>query len=199
MVVLSDSGKPVTVIRALDDDDVIAARAQRLPHSAGSSSRLPPAADASRSTSASRYQGRSKAGGGVEGSEPPSTPSSDQDHSWDWRKSGEIFGGKRGCGVRDRVVVPKYYYGIWVLERHLSRTKLIARSTIDMPWRNFLSSEFKKSPSKRPYFCRYLNFLKAQWSKEAPYQKPNYPFIHFDRTSTCDRQTDRQTRTQSYS
>jgi len=80
MVVLSDSGKPVTVIRALDDDDVIAARAQRLPHSAGSSSRLPPAADASRSTSASRYQGRSKAGG-VEGSEPPSSPSSDQDHS----------------------------------------------------------------------------------------------------------------------
>ena len=30
------------------------------------------------------------------------------------------------------------------LSVHLSRTKLIARSTIDIPWRNFLSPEFRK-------------------------------------------------------
>ena len=28
--------------------------------------------------------------------------------------------------------------------RHLSRAKLTARSTIDMPWRNFLSPEIRK-------------------------------------------------------
>ena len=49
------------------------------------------------------------------------------------------------------------------LSVHLPRAKLTARSTIDMPWRNFLSPEFRKnSRRKYRYFCRYLNLVKSQ-------------------------------------
>ena len=72
--------------------------------------------------------------------------------------------------------------------------KLISRSTIDMPWRNFLGPEFRKKSSrwKYLYFCRYLNFPKTQCGNgraRSLYAKNN-PFIPFDRTPTCDRQTD---------
>ena len=37
--------------------------------------------------------------------------------------------------------------------RHLARANLIARSTIDMPWRNFLRPEFRKKFQREvPYF-----------------------------------------------
>jgi len=56
--------------------------------------------------------------------------------------------------------------------RHLSRAKLIAHSTIDMPWRNFLRPEFRKSSrGKYPYFYRHLNFLKGLIEKKPPRPK----------------------------
>ena len=42
---------------------------------------------------------------------------------------------------------------------HLSRAKLIARLTIDMPWRNFLSPEFgAKYQSEVPLFLKISEF-----------------------------------------
>ena len=50
-------------------------------------------------------------------------------------------------------------------------------------------------------FCTYLNFLKSQYRigrKNPTCQEPARS-VHFDRTPTCDRQTDRQTQTQGHS
>ena len=54
MVVLSDAGKPVTVIRALDnDDDDVIGRGQRSPSSAGGA--RPPPTDPLRTNATARY------------------------------------------------------------------------------------------------------------------------------------------------
>ena len=51
------------------------------------------------------------------------------------------------------------------LSVHLPRAKLIARSTIYMPRRNFLSPEFREKFQREvPLFCRYMNFLETQCS-----------------------------------
>ena len=67
------------------------------------------------------------------------------------------------------------------LSVHLSRAKCIARSTIDMPWRNFLKSGVYK---KVPEGIIPLNTLE-DWSKEPPCQNQIIPSIRFDRTPTC--------------
>jgi len=70
----------------------------------------------------------------------------------------------------------------------------IARSTIDMPWRNFLRPEFRKKFYREvcPSFRRHLNFLKTQCRtgrKKPPCQSHHDSFSRFYRTPTCDRQT----------
>ena len=57
MVVLSDDGKPVTVIRALDDDDDVISRGQRSPSAKSLSAGARVSADVKRN-SANRYQSR---------------------------------------------------------------------------------------------------------------------------------------------
>ena len=82
------------------------------------------------------------------------------------------------------------------LSVHLSRAKLIERSTIDI-CRGEISSESGKSSGwKYACFCRYLNYLKAQCMtslKKPPCQNQINSFIPFGITPTCDTQTDRQT------
>jgi len=82
---------------------------------------------------------------------------------------------------------------------HLSRPNLIARSTIDMPWRNCPSAEFRKSSrGKYCYFARYLDFLTTPCKitrKKPPCQNQLDPSIRFDRTLICDRQVQTQTDT----
>ena len=80
------------------------------------------------------------------------------------------------------------------LSVHLSRAKLITRSTIDMPKQNFLSPEFRENfRGKYPYFGRYPNFLTTQWdrSKEAP--KPKTSSIRLTLSREFRLVTDRQT------
>jgi len=82
-----------------------------------------------------------------------------------------------------------------------SRAKLTARSTIDMPWRNFPSPEFRQKSfrGKYPYFCRCLNFLKTQCRtgrKKLTCQKNRLilrSFLLIEHRLVTDRQTDRQT------
>ena len=55
--------------------------------------------------------------------------------------------------------------------------KLIARSTIDMPWRNFLSPEFRKKSQREValFFCKYMSCLNCRkGQKKPPCQKPDY-------------------------
>jgi len=66
---------------------------------------------------------------------------------------------------------------------------------IDIPWRNFISPEFGTNFQRDvPYFWRYHNFLttgRGMGRRKLPCQNRLYSFIRFDRTPTCDRQTDR--------
>jgi len=75
----------------------------------------------------------------------------------------------------------------------------IARSTIDMPWRNFLSPEFRTS-SRGSIFIVVdnLNFPKKQyrigWKKAFMRKKQiNRSFILMEHRLVTDRETDRQT------
>ena len=69
---------------------------------------------------------------------------------------------------------------------HLSRPKLAARSTIGMPWQNFLST-VKSS---------WISLKHRDELVEKSFHAKNQinPFISFDRTPSCDRhrQTDRK-------
>jgi len=81
--------------------------------------------------------------------------------------------------------------------RRLSEANLIARSTIDMPWRNFLSPEFRKKFQRDvPLFLQIPNFLETQCRtgrKKPPRKKTQLdPSNHFNRTLTCDRLTQTQ-------
>ena len=63
-----------------------------------------------------------------------------------------------------------------------------------MPWQNFLievRSLGKSSREKNPYLHEYLNFLTTQYKTERRLQAQNQinPSTPFDRTLTCDKQT----------
>ena len=64
-----------------------------------------------------------------------------------------------------------------------------------MLWRNFLGQEFRKKFQCQVPFCRFLNFLTHTVGlvKGSPHAKNQLdPCDHFNRTPTCDRQTQAQ-------
>jgi len=81
------------------------------------------------------------------------------------------------------------YYAFSV---HHHRAKLIARSTIDVPWRNFLSPEFRKS--SRGSTVIFVDTVSLKYSvglvERSLYVKRQInPSVHFEGTPTCDRHT----------
>jgi len=78
--------------------------------------------------------------------------------------------------------------------RTLSRANLIALSTIDMPWRNFLSPEFRKKGPEGSTFIFVDTWIPLKHSvglvESTPHAKNQIiPFIPLDRTQTRDRRT----------
>ena len=85
------------------------------------------------------------------------------------------------------------------LSVHRSRAKLVARSAIDMPWRNFRSVEFRKKVQERCTLIfvdtrNSLNRSVGLVERSLRAKKQINPFIPFDRTPTCDRRTRTYTR-----
>ena len=83
------------------------------------------------------------------------------------------------------------------LSVHRSRAKLITRSTIDMPWRNFLSPEFgAKFQREVPLFLKApINFLTIECRtgrRKLPCNKTSAicPSISIENRPVTDRQTD---------
>ena len=83
------------------------------------------------------------------------------------------------------------------LSVHLSRAKLTTRFVVT----NFFSLG-KSSGGKYPNISSYMNFLTTQCRTgrtKPPCQNQINSFIRFDRSLTCDRQTDTDRRTEGHS